>query len=65
MQRALWARGKVRAAGTVDTLAAVAAVEHNAVLVHHDGDYKHLDSVESRLQHRWAVPRAASRSSDV
>lgn len=59
IQRALWAGGKVRAAGAMDTLIAAVAVEHHAELLHYDADYEHIASVEPQLQTRWAVQRGS------
>jgi predicted nucleic acid-binding protein len=56
LQRALWAAGKVRAAGAFDTLVAALAVEHGAVVVHYDRDYEHLAGEDPRLRQAWVAP---------
>jgi predicted nucleic acid-binding protein len=65
LQRALWAAGKVRAAGAFDTLVAALAVEHRAVVVHYDRDYEHLASVEPRLAHAWVAPPGSLDRGDL
>lgn len=56
LQRARWRGGRVRAAGAFDTVIAALALEHDAVVLHHDRDFAHLAAVEPALRHEWVVP---------
>jgi predicted nucleic acid-binding protein len=59
IQRALWAAGLVRAVGAMDTLISAVAIEHHAIVVHYDGDFEYVASVEPALRHQWVVPRGS------
>lgn len=56
VQERMAARGLHRAAGVIDLLTAAVAEQHDAVLVHHDGDFEHIASVTGQQQ-RWVAPR--------
>lgn len=59
LQTRLFDAGMGRAVGVVDLLHGATAIVHDAVLVHYDGDFEHLASVDSRLEQRWIVPRGS------
>lgn len=45
LQRRLWSSGKVRAAGSIDTMIAAIAIRHGAIVVHRDSDYERIAEV--------------------
>lgn len=45
LQRRLWQSGKVRATGSIDTLIAAIAIQHDAIVVHRDSDYERIAEV--------------------
>lgn len=59
VRAALWAAGTGRAAGVIDVALAAAAIHHSAAVLHYDGDFDHIASVDPRLASRWVVPRGS------
>jgi len=57
IQEALWAAGMGRAAGAMDILISATAIEHDATVVHYDGDFEYIARVAPELSQRWIVPR--------
>lgn len=57
LQDALVARGHHRGPGGADLILAATAIEHEASLLHYDHDFDLIAAVDSRLAHRWVVPR--------
>lgn len=57
LQHALWADGKVRAAGALDCLIAAYAVANDAILLHAERDYIHLaHATQGRVREEYVAP---------
>ena len=59
IQNALWVAGRVRAAGTIDTLIAAYALANDATVLHFDSDFDHIATVIPAFRHQWIVPRGS------
>jgi predicted nucleic acid-binding protein len=57
LQAALVRRGHHRGPGVADLILAATAIAHEAVLLHYDHDFDLIAEADSRLAHRWIVPR--------
>jgi hypothetical protein len=60
LQRDLVARGHHRGPGVADLVLAATAIMHSAVVLHYDHDFDLIGEVDSRLTHRWIVPRGTA-----
>jgi predicted nucleic acid-binding protein len=60
LQRDLVAQGHHRGPGVADLVLAATAITHSAVVLHYDHDFDLIGEVDSRLTHRWIVPRGTA-----
>ena len=59
VQRALAARGQLRAVGVADLVIAATAEHHDVTLVHYDGDFDHVVAITGQPA-RWVVARGSA-----
>ena len=60
LQRDLVARGHHRGPGVADLVLAATAITHSATVLHYDRDFDLIADADSRLSHRWIVPRGSA-----
>jgi len=58
VQRALAARGQLRAVGVADLVIAAIAEQHGVTLIHYDGDFDHVVAITGQPA-RWVVARGS------
>lgn len=57
LQGSLARAGQLRAVGPIDLLIAATAAYNGLTVLHYDHDFDILGEVDTRVAHRWVVPR--------